>query len=218
MNLVNLDLFKIDETNRDCYDNLACEYDEVDHETCRDFDFGNELFLKYAINEYNYPKGLRYLDVGVGTGKSLEFIADWLIQKEAHIEVLDISKKMLDVTHRKFGHKISNYHNISIHDFKPTDKYDLIVSTMCDPFLTSHSLEVYKNSLNDSGILLITYPSKKWAKKVRKGIHHQTTFHNKDRVKFISYSFCWNEAKLIKQINNFSLLKRMSKLYLLDDK
>jgi len=219
MSTFELDLDKIDETNLKCYDILAHEYDDVEHETCRDFDYCNKKFLNYAIkNDFKFINKLRYLDVGVGTGKAIEYLLDWLIKMNAQIEVLDISSKMLEITQEKFGNYIDKSHNLSIHNFKATNKYDLISAIMCDPYLTYKSIEIFKNSLTENGVLLLSFPSNSWAKIVRGKSITEAVFHNKNKEKHISYSFCMNKLDLNNLTKENNLIWRYSKLYLLDDK
>jgi len=220
MILENLKIEDIDKLNKICYDNIANEYADSTHETCRDFDSGTICFLKKAIkfNELTeLESGFNYLDIGVGTGVSLDFLLPYLEEKKANIDVLDISENMLEICKEKFGNKISNYINTSIHNFVPTKKYDLIVSSLCDPFLTNEAIGILKKSLSTNGVLLITLPANTWAKKVRLDNIQQTTFHNKNREKKISYSFCWSKSDLIKKFEETGLYNTYSRVILIDD-
>jgi 2-polyprenyl-3-methyl-5-hydroxy-6-metoxy-1,4-benzoquinol methylase len=222
MNLEELDIetSEIDAVNLKCYNEIAIEYGDLSHETCRDFDSGTICFLKKALkcNEVvELKNGFNYLDVGVGTGVSLDFLMPWLKEKKANIEVLDISEKMLEINKSKFGDKISEYHHTSIHNFNSEKRYDLIVGALCDPFLTKDFLLIMKKSLNDGGILLITFPTNTWSKKVRKENVFQTIFHNKDRIKHTSYSFCWSKSDLIKYAESIGLYNSYSRVVMVDD-
>ncbi len=155
MNLDNLDISieRIDEQNLICYDAIADEYANDSHETCRDFDAGTQCFLsktKKFDELAELPNGFNYLDVGVGTGVSLEFLLPWLTEKKANIDVLDISSKMLSICELKFGKQVSNYFHTSIHKFDSSKKYELIVGSLCDPFLTNQALSVLKKSLTNN--------------------------------------------------------------------
>lgn len=222
MNLEDLNILpsEIDAINLKCYDEIAEEYGDISHETCRDFDSGTICFLKKALrlNEINDLKdGFNYLDIGVGTGVSIDFLMPWLQEKKANVEVLDISKKMLNIIESKYGSKISEYHHTSIHTFKSKTKYDLIVGALCDPYLTKESIQIIKESLTEDGILLITLPTQTWAKKIRKENIIQTTFHDQHRKQHISYSFCWTKSELIKYAESVQLYTIYVRVLLVDD-
>ena len=169
MNLdnLNINIESIDKQNLICYDAIAEEYGNDNHETCRDFDAGTHFFLKKIIkqNEISELKiGLNYLDIGVGTGVSLDCLMPWLAEKKANIDVLDISGKMISIVQNKYKNSIANYYNVSIHKFSTDKKYDLIVSSLCDPFLTLDTIHIIKNLLSKDGVVLITIPTHTWAK------------------------------------------------------
>lgn len=208
---------KVDSLNLKCYEKIADEYDSHNHETCRDFDTGSECFLQKAIKLNTFKKGFRYLDIGVGTGRSLEFLMPWLKEMKANVEVLDISPKMIKATRNKFGDKIKKYHTISIHNFQPEKKYDLVFAALCDPYLTKDSIKKFKQCLTEDGILFMTMPTNTWARKVRKRNIHQTTFHDLKRNKHSSYSFCWSKGDLIKFVESVGLINHYSKVILIDE-
>jgi len=222
MNLehLNISIEVIDKQNLICYDAIADEYGNDSHETCRDFDSGTYCFLEKAVkfdelielsNKFNY------LDVGVGTGVSLEFLLPLLNEKSAEIDVLDISSQMLSICKEKFGGRIDNYFETSIHAFQNAKKYDLIVGSLCDPFLTNQALSVLKQCLTKNGVLLITIPANTWAKKVRKENITQTVFHNKKREKYLSYSFCWSKGDLIKYAEQNGFFMKYCNVILIDE-
>lgn len=220
MILENYKLEEIDKANKLCYDAIGSEYGNANHETCRDFDAGTICFLKKAINQSelkDFNDGFNYLDLGIGTGVSLDFLYSWLESKKANIDVLDISVKMLDFVKSKYEDKVSNYYHTSIHNFKPEKKYDLIVGSLCDPFLTPEALQIMKKSLSPEGVLLITIPSNNWAKKVRSANLQQTTFHDNKRNKHISYSFCWSKSDLIKYAEQNGLYITYARVILIDE-
>ena len=53
MNLdnLNINIESIDKQNLICYDAIAEEYGNENHETCRDFDAGTHCFLKKVIKQ-----------------------------------------------------------------------------------------------------------------------------------------------------------------------
>lgn len=222
MNLdnLNINIESIDKQNLICYDAIAEEYGNENHETCRDFDAGTHCFLKKIIkqNEISELKtGLNYLDIGVGTGVSLDCLMPWLAEKKANIDVLDISGKMISIVQNKFKNSIANYYNVSIHKFNTDKKYDLIVSSLCDPFLTSDTIHIVKNLLSKDGVVLITIPTHTWAKKIRTQNINQTIFHDLNRNKHTSFSFCWSKADLIKKFEDVGLYNIYSRVILVDE-
>ncbi len=197
----DFNLIEIDKINLYCYENIAFEYDSELHQTCRDFDEAGKVGLKSLskLECFQNLSSFKYLDIGVGTGSSLEVLLPWLSKSNAHITVLDISPKMIDVCKKKFDSKIHRYEISSIFDFDSKGKFDLIVSTLCDPFLTTQFLKKVRNLLSHDGVLFLTLPTRTWAEKIRKDSldSTKTIFHNKDRHQFEGYSFCWSKSVLI---------------------
>lgn len=217
---LNIGIEDIDNINLACYDNIAEEYEDETHETCRDFDKGTEFFLQEAIKIKIFSslqEGFNYLDVGVGTGVSVKILLPWLTEMNAKIDVLDISAKMLEITRNKFGDKIASYIHSSIHNYKPDKKYDLIVASLCDPYLTESSIKVFKNILEKNGILMLTLPTNTWARAVRKENVQQTIFHDRYGKKYISYSFCWSKSDLIKFVESCGLYNYYSRVVLVEE-
>ncbi len=192
---------KIDKLNKTCYNAIADEYDSKEHKTCRDFDKFNEIFLKECFNKLFHNRNIHhYVDIGVGTGKSLELAYKYLNQnyKNFSIDVIDISDKMLNIVKEKFNTIDITYHNTSIFSYKSTQKYDLIISTLCDPFLTNEYIKVLSALISNDGIILLTFPTKSFAKKIRNNLTkiEYTIFHDKNKNEFKSYSFCWDDKEL----------------------
>lgn len=207
---------KIDALNLSCYDNIAFEYDSAEHATCRNFDEANYSFLRNTLNVVSCDAPLSYLDVGVGTGVSLENIEKILEKKSktledvfSQIDVIDISQNMLSVTEQKFANMIDNFFNKSILNFNTGSKYDLIISTLADPFLIDESFKKFYQLLNDDGYLVFTFPSYDWAKSINRSEIDKTIFHNSQGEKMISYSFCWSNKSILNLLdkNNFDITR-----------
>lgn len=216
----NFDLAEIDNQNKKCYDAIGNEYGDVNHKTCRDFDTGSRLFIEKMISQFplrETKKGFNYLDIGTGTGVSLDAILPWLKEKNATVDVLDISEKMIEVLKEKYKEEVDNYFLKSIHNFYSSKKYDLIVATLCDPYLTTTAIEKIKKILSKDGILIITLPTNTWARKIRKDAIYKTTFHDNNRTKHVSFSFCWNKSDLIKVFESSGLYMIYSSVFLLED-
>jgi len=199
----------IDEVNLLCFDKIATEFDDREHMTCRNFDVCTEKFLNTLVKKIALPDEFRYLDVGVGTGKSLEskigdsgsmLFADYLYRANGELEVIDISKKMIDITKGKFTHNEIDYHALSIFQFRPQRKYDLIVASMCAPFLTPSFLsKVYDELLENRGTLLISYPAGEYIDNTRED-RLKATFKDKIGNKWESYSFYWDNNHLLDKL------------------
>ncbi len=215
---VKISLKQIDRTNRDCYNAIASEYDDNSHQTCRDFDFFTMQFIKKSvIASVPIKKHMKYLDVGVGTGTSLNVLMPWLKKQSSHIDVLDISPKMISIVKKKYGENISSFFNTSIHNFKEKISYYFIGAFLCDPFLTIESLKVLSEHLEVGGYLALTLPTNTWSKYVRDDELHLTKFHDKKGKEYHSYSFCWNKSNLIKRLERKGLYLIKANVILLDE-
>lgn len=215
----------IDETNYDCYNNIANEYDDDDHTTCRDFDYCTSAFLNEFFTSHKIEVNMRYLDIGVGTGKTLETkinndksLIDLLVERNCRIDVLDISDKMIEIVKNKFHDKINNYIIKSIFKFMPEIKYDIIVAVLCDPYLTDGFLNIASKILETSGYLILTYPSVSWAKQVRGDSNaNKMIFNSKNGERYCSFSFCWEEINLWKRLKKIWLQTKKLNNYFLKE-
>jgi len=214
---------KIDTQNMLCYDNIANEYDDDTHTTCRNFEYFTSEVLNYFFTSCEIKENMKYLDIGVGTGKTLEVkldnnitVVEFLEKKRCIIDVLDISEKMIQVTKRKFNNKINNYIQKSIFDFKPENKYDIIIAALCDPFLTRDFIKVASDILKINGYLVLIFPSLSWAKQVRSNCSiTKTIFNSLEGERHIGFSFCWDENNLWRYLKkNGFYNKTLTKYYL----
>jgi len=198
----------IDNINQECYESLSSEYDHPSHETCRDFDRFTYVFLKHAVDRIGFNYRIRYLDVGVGTGTTLIYLADWLKKTDARVEVLDISASMLMRAIQNYNGEITAVHHTSIHSFYSAPIYDLVMASMSDPYLTPSALETLKSILSPKGALIVTFPHSGWASAVREVAKNKTIFHDKNNFSYPSYSFCWSSISFIKYLEelNFELV------------
>jgi 2-polyprenyl-3-methyl-5-hydroxy-6-metoxy-1,4-benzoquinol methylase len=213
----------IDKKNIHCYNNIANEYEDDAHATCRDFEYFTNVFLNYFFTSYKIEDNVRYLDIGIGTGKSLETrmdnnntLIDFLIKKRCIIDVLDISEEMIKVTKNKFHEKINNYIQKSIFDFRPEQKYNIIVATLCDPYLTKEFIKIANSILEINGYLILIYPSLSWARQIRgNSCSAKITFNSRNGKKYHSYSFCWDGNNLWRYLEKIGFHnKSLTKYYL----
>lgn len=213
----------IDSANHYCYEKLAFEYDSMEHSTCRNFDEANYVFLEHALKIISLEKPLSYLDVGVGTGISIESIETILANQGrsledvfSEIDVLDISKNMLKVTKGKFADRINNYLHTSIHNHTANKKYGLIVSTLADPFLTKDVFNKFQKLMKVDAHLILSFPSYGWTKAINRANRNETIFHNSEGEKLSSYSFCWSEKSILKILKKYNFELRRLDLIGLD--
>ena len=109
---------------------------------------------------------------------------------------------MLNVTKRKFGDKINNYICSSILNYKSQNKYDLILSTLADPFIIQECFTKFYNLLNDDGNIVFTFPSYDWANAINRAELNKTVFRTSTGHKLSSYSFCWSLTSIINMLKN----------------
>jgi SAM-dependent methyltransferase len=227
-NGVEISKIIIDKTNHICYNDIANEYDDDDHATCRDFNYCTSVFLNefFTSPKHKIKNNMKYLDIGVGTGKTLEtkfnnsnnLLIDLLIEKKCSIDVLDFSEKMIEIVKNKFGDKINNYINESIFDFKSEIKYDIIVAALCDPYLTREFLDIASKILENGGHLILTYPSTSWAKQTRENSNiNKIIYKNKNGKKYDSYSFCWEATNLLEYLKKSGLHNKKLNNYFLKE-
>jgi len=219
---------EIDALNKECYNNIADEYSDSSHASCRDFDRCTQLFLniyvegKFGENKFlDKSLRLRYLDIGVGTGATLDTLIekvgddkfnrpfiDLLVSHASKIDVLDISEKMLNIVRKKFDSKISEYINESIYRYSSDMKYDLIIATMCDPYLTSSFVQKTASLLDNGGVLLLTFPHNQYMKKARNGnFLNKTTFKRICGRNYESFSFCRRSRELVDEFLKWNVHK-----------
>jgi len=157
------DYDSIDKQNQICYDKIASEYDLVEHETCRNFEQCTADHLSKFTEENKKFTGRHYLDIGVGTGATLNVLLDWIRNNKLNVDIIDISQNMLDITTCRFKSIIRNSFCQSAHKLGfGFDNYDLVVASMCDPYLTNRFLDQVSRTCSLGGRLVITFPSVSW--------------------------------------------------------
>ena len=212
---VIMDILQIDKVNQCCYDLLAKEYDDKCHRTCRDFEFIISKNLHVAFDKLDqackHPlKDI--IDIGTGTGNGIGYLLQNYPDNDFNIDILDISKNMLDITQQKYKDAIRSAHNRSIFDFisKTTKQYDLALSFLGDPYGNDYFIHNIKRIIKKDGFLLLCLPNYDWAVWTRKDNDklNITYFKTADNKTLQSFSFVQNTDLLIDKYthNGFKLL------------
>jgi len=150
-------------------------------------------------------KNKEVLDIGAGTGRLTNILA----QKGAKVTALDVSRKMLEVLHRKnllIKIIIGDAENLLFKD----KSFDLVVSTFLIIHLkdlTKYFNEVYRILKND-GLFLLTNINQKGSPKVdtRGGsIKIESYYHRPEEVRKVLTETAFNIEKevFVKEKNNW---------------
>jgi ubiquinone biosynthesis O-methyltransferase len=113
----------------------------------------------YAV--YNYmkdKKNLNVLEIGCGYGYTTYAVA----KLGNNVTGIDLSKKSIEFAMKELKLPNSNYINVNIFDYKPSEKYDVIYSTdVFEHFTdTNKFIEKAKSLLNPNGKIIITTTNK----------------------------------------------------------
>ncbi len=112
---------------------------------------------RYIMHEDRKP--LRILEVGAGTGPITKEIIKKM-NEDDHLDCIELDAVYCDQLEEKFGeHENVHIHCMSIIDFAPTEKYDVIVSTLpfnsLPPKLVQQVVDQYNEIIKPGGY--ITY-------------------------------------------------------------
>lgn len=144
------------------YDQIANEYYNESHKTCRNFDETS----KNALKEYKGwipSKGL-ILDIGCGRGRCKEFLD---IDCSRVIQ-LDSSQEMLKLSPREEC-LLQVHHSAEKLPFIDSS-FSCITSFLCDPFFGLDFLKESFRVLQPNGLFIATTPSYEWGRELRKKI------------------------------------------------
>ena len=146
---------------------FADEYYFARHKTCRNFDDVTKAYI-HQVPFLSAP----VIEFGAGKGRTQEYLG---IPANVHI---DSSVKMLQLQPREPGLPIlAEATCVPIID----EYFCTATAFLCDPFLSSAFLGEAYRLLKSKGILILTTPSYEWARTVRGGEHHDTTFVTEDK-------------------------------------
>jgi len=118
------------------------------------------LTLFFDLRE-NKKNDLILLDLGCGTGETSKKLLEKInIQK---IDMLDISKKMLQVSKKKISHDDINFYQKDFDNFNDFKKYNIIISNMATHWSTNFFQLIKKilNSVKKDTVLLLSLPNSK---------------------------------------------------------
>lgn len=183
------------ESTFDAYELIAEEYDDESHQTCRDFD---EMTRRLLVSKLDLVgKAETILDLGGGTGVVPSILKKVVSLKGKQIHVVDPSSRMLDVYREKHSELTITFERTTATNFKVEKKFDLVVATLCDPFLTNQLLDSLPGFLNINGSFILSFPHEKWAKLVRKPEELTTTrFRDKQGAEHIARSICRDPSEV----------------------
>jgi SAM-dependent methyltransferase len=155
-------------TSLSTYDEIAAEYyDAVRHPTCANFLELSTAFLVSRIQRYA-PAAKGILEVG--TGRSI--VAPVIARKELSLSsviLLDQSPRMLEHSRdwEPYGAKllVADAANTGL----PSASFQLIVSSLGDPYNDANFWEEMNRLLEPGGICLFTTPASEWSGRFRAG-------------------------------------------------
>jgi SAM-dependent methyltransferase len=148
------------------YDDVAAEYyDAVRHPTCANFSELSATFLVPRIDKYA-PASTAILEIG--TGRSI--VAPTMAAKKlplSQVTLLDQSPRMLkhslDWERRGARLLVANADNTGL----PPASFQLIVSSLGDPYNDANFWQEVSRLLDSRGICLFTTPAREWSERFR---------------------------------------------------
>jgi SAM-dependent methyltransferase len=148
------------------YDDIAAEYyDAVRHPTCANFFELSAIFLVPRVLKYA-PAAKSILEVGAGRS----IVASAMAAKQlplSHVTLLDQSPRMLgysrDWEQRGARLLIADAANTGL----PSASFQLIVSSLGDPYNDANFWQEMSRLLDSKGICLFTTPAPEWSERFR---------------------------------------------------
>ena len=153
--------------NNTPYDELANEYYDAYHKTCRNFDQTTLPALQDL--RARVPSSGLILDIGAGRGRCNEFLG---IEPRRVIQ-LDNSRRMLELQPREQC-LIRILHDAQCLPF-PDSQFCCITAFLCDPFLGLSFLREVCRVLSPGGLFIGTTPSYEWGAALREQLHLNTS-------------------------------------------
>lgn len=144
------------------YDQIAGEYYDAFHKTCRNFDQTTVKALE-SVRSQIPPRGM-ILDIGAGKGRCVEFLG---VDSNRIIQ-LDNSHPMLVLSPREQC-LIRIQHEAEQLPFLDNE-FSCVAAFLCDPFLGLDFLSEAYRVLSPGGIFLATTPAYDWSISLRRGI------------------------------------------------
>lgn len=177
----------IDSENASGYTLIADEFTEAKRITTHNFHDLSQSFFQGFIDEF-VDEGSRVLEIGPGQGW-LRSSCRW---KECRYDALDLTEAMAKYVTAE-DMIISSISNCPI----STDKYDIVVSSLGDPYFYPDALCEICRILKPGGRFAFSIPARQWADNLRSDKTSKTTFISENGNKAETYSFVYNEQDLI---------------------
>jgi SAM-dependent methyltransferase len=148
------------------YEEIAAEYyDPLRHPTCANFSELSEAFLEPRIRLFSL-RAQHVLEVGCGRSIAARVLAEGKLS-DAKLTLLDQSPRML--AHSRQW--ISADTKLMVGDARATGlesaNYDLLVSSLGDPYNVESFWNEVRRILVPGGICLFTTPAREWAIRLR---------------------------------------------------
>jgi SAM-dependent methyltransferase len=141
------------------YDQIAAEYYDSFHKTCRNFDYASLRALE-QIRPRVPDRGL-VLDIGCGRGRCVEFLG----VDAKRVVQLDNSRAMLELVPREecLLRVLHDAEDLPFLD----DQFSCVTSFLCDTFLGLDFLAEAYRVLKSGGLFLATTPAFEWGSAIR---------------------------------------------------
>lgn len=142
------------------YDQLAQEYYDPFHKTCRNFDQTTSNAIKKTRSRV--PKKGMLLDVGSGRGRCVEFLG----VEPNRVVQLDNSRAMLELSPREecLFRILHDAERLPFLD----ESFSCVAAFLCDPYLGLNFLTDSFRVLEVGGIFVATTPAFEWGTALRK--------------------------------------------------
>lgn len=194
-----LDIKNIETKNKLGYDLIAEEFADDKRITTANFHDLSNYFFKSQIKQYSSPTK-SVLDLGTGRG----YLIPILQESFTTIVVTDLSPKMLSFIKQSSGllKVISSAFDLPFAD----NSFDLVVSSLADPFLKGEALKEVLRILVDGGIFIFSSPSKIWSDAIRQENHTAQTatkFIHSSGLEAEVYSFTYTNDELQQLIASY---------------
>lgn len=188
------------------YEGIAEEYDDESHQTCRDFD---EMTRRFLISKLDMVlKAETILALGGGTGIMPTVLKEIVSLNGKHIHVVDPSNRMLEVYRQKHRDLPLTFERKTATNSKAAKPFDLVVATLCEPFLIIQFLDSLPSLVGINGSFTLSFPHEKWTKLVRKPKELMTTcFGDLQGRDHVARSICRDPAQLRANLQNLGLVE-----------
>lgn len=181
---------EMDSMNYKGYSLIAEEFTEEKRITTHNFHTLSQQFFISVDNRYVNDETL-VLEIGPGQG----WLKKSCLNNTTRYDVLELTEKMASYNNSADNVIISSAARTHI----DSDKYDVVFSSLGDPYLHIETLcEVYR-ILSIGGYFAFSIPAKQWAEYLRGRNKETTTFVSEDGEEATTFSFVFDE-KVLKEL------------------